>query len=813
MSEAPGASAFSVWRDEAAVRFVTGNGVVVVDARDHDLVVALQGGRPLRLAASRAGLIDAVEHVRAVTGSVWPAPAIAEHLSAILHGAARARGVDVDAACAAVFAARPTPFVFCRGVLDNAWLLRDVEKFRAAAAAVAFIEDLAESDPTVPEVTDAWAYRLRDWRSLLVAPGGVARSVNRTLAAFGDEASGPALWGLRCVPLRAPLPSLQHVEVLGCLGARLARNGGGVLDAQLQDIVLDASASELGEALVLLDETIDTVAPQAGSPPAALLAEVIAGVPLAQLRGLLSRRLRFADVLQVCLRMLEDLLRDSDVAVIEPPIRLPKARGVAFLSTVAAIVREGAAMNHCVAARAPRAFSGESYFFHVEYAGGEATAQVDKDGSLVEVQGPGNRINEAVRYARCVLTAWGARLAVHAGDPPSTSLWSTPAPPVPAGCVAVTNLKELDAALDALTNEADAADLPVWAWVTRATAAAREGRAWLVVEVVVERDAGLTLTLWSLDAAGQRTGSLEQARFATSALAPAALPQRPGGGDPAPVRPQRPPLVAHGRLAVRTPPPPAHAHARHAMERPWMTACGDDERGTWATTSIRGVEFVFRWCPPGSFERGSPVDEEGRAAHEGPQHVVTLTCGFWLGATPVTRAQWEAVMGNMTPRGDTPVDNVNFADVLRFLDSANNASVHRPGFAPRLPTEAEWEYACRAGTMGPTWIGVNDRRLAEIAWYAGDSGGQGGHGVGERLANPWGLHDMLGNVWEWCSDFYGAYPAERVVDPTGPATGTRRVIRGGSWDDEARFVRAAARHGHVPALGAIGLGFRLARWP
>jgi formylglycine-generating enzyme required for sulfatase activity len=804
MSDAPVAGAFRVDRDDARVTLTTPSGSVVVDARDHDLVVAVQGGRTLRFAASSAGLDDATEHVRAVVGDAWPSPALAEHLHAILRSAAHLRGIDVDAAVAAVFAVRRTPFVCSRGVIENAYLLRDVEKFRAAAAAVAFIEDLAVRDANVPEATCAWAHRLRDWRSLLVAPGSVARSVNRTLAEFGDDASPQALWGLRRVPLVAPLPSLQHVEVLGCLGARLPARDTVVIDPTLQQIVLAASPTELGEALVLLDEARAAAAAMRNEPPALALAEVLAGVPLNQLWALLDRRLRFADVMRVCIELLEGVLQDSEVAVIEPPIRLPRARNVSFLATIAAIIREGARMEHCVAIRAPRAFAGESYFFHVVHGGHEATAEVGKNGAVIEVKGPRNTINEAVRYAQTALTAWGARLAVHAGDPPSTSLWRAPAPPVPEGCVAVKTLAELDAALDALTDEAEPGDRAVWPWVKHAAAAARAGRTWLVTE----RAAAVTLMLWSLDADGNRIDSLEQARaHAAAAPLPVDVRGRRQADPPEPRRRPHPPLVAGGAVAV---PPPPPAQAQHAMQRPWMTACGEDRRGVWATTTWNEVLFTFRWCPPGTFQQGSPSAEEGRSPHEGPQHEVELTRGFWLGATPVTRAQWEVVMANVPPRGDGAVDNVSFDDVRRYLERVNAAL---PGFDARLPTEAEWEYACRAATTAPTWLGLNDARLAGIAWYAANSGGIGGHDVGQKPSNPWGLHDMLGNVWEWCADFFAPYPDARVVDPTGPATGSRRVIRGGSWDDEARFVRAAARHAHVSALGAIGLGFRLARSP
>jgi hypothetical protein len=515
MSEAPAAGAFSVWRDEAVVRFVTAKGVVVVDAREHDLVVHVQGGRRLRLAASRAGLDEAIEHVRTITGDVWLSPALAEHLNAILRGAARLRGIDVDPAIAAVAAARPTPFVCSRGVLDNAYLLGDVVKFRAAAAAVAFVEDLAGSDANVPEQTDAWAYRLRDWRSLYVSTGSVARSVNRTLAQYGEAVAPELLWGLRHVVITAPLPSLRHVEVLGGLGAL---NDGDVadtpvrlVDARLQEIVLRASSRQLGAALVLVDEADAAIF---SSPIAAIrLAEVLTSVPLDQLQQAQDRRVRFADLLEEALHSLREVLK-IDTETIAPPIPLPSSPGIRFLATVGAIQREGVDMDHCVATRAPRALAGDSYLFHIDHEGARATAEVSRAGAVLEVRGPNNGSNVAVRYARVELRYWGARLALHRMGNASTSLWPTPSPPLPDGYEPVRTLAELSAALAALTTPPEPGDDDVWVWAADRAGEAVAGRRWLVCL----RAAGVTLTLSSLDHKGAVTGNAIAVREAARAV-------------------------------------------------------------------------------------------------------------------------------------------------------------------------------------------------------------------------------------------------------------------------------------------------------
>jgi formylglycine-generating enzyme required for sulfatase activity len=248
-----------------------------------------------------------------------------------------------------------------------------------------------------------------------------------------------------------------------------------------------------------------------------------------------------------------------------------------------------------------------------------------------------------------------------------------------------------------------------------------------------------------------------------------------------------------------------------AWVQPWTTSYGQDAQGAWATASLSGVTVKLRWCPPGTFWMGSPESEEGRFDDEGPRHEVQLTRGFWLGETPVTQSLWEAVMGSNPSEfqgAERPVEQVSWEDCQQFLSKAN---VLQPGLQLRLPTEAEWEYACRAGTTGATWLGSNDAgTLNRIAWYEDNSGAET-HPVRQKEGNPWGLYDMLGNVWEWCSDWRDDYSAGRAVDPAGAATGPERVYRGGSWFHGARYARAAHRSASDPGARFDDLGFRLAR--
>ncbi|MBR4171223.1 MAG: SUMF1/EgtB/PvdO family nonheme iron enzyme [Kiritimatiellae bacterium] len=216
-----------------------------------------------------------------------------------------------------------------------------------------------------------------------------------------------------------------------------------------------------------------------------------------------------------------------------------------------------------------------------------------------------------------------------------------------------------------------------------------------------------------------------------------------------------------------------------------------------------GAEMRFRWCPAGTFTMGSPTSEDGRYDNE-TQHRVTLTRGFWMGEAPVTQEQWESVMGNNPSNfkgANLPVEQVSWNDCQEFIKKVNSAL----DCGARLPTEAEWEYACRAGTTGAYGGSGN---LDEMGWYDGNSGDKT-HPVGQKKPNAWGLCDMHGNVWEWCSDWFGDYPSGSVTDPTGPSSGSYLVLRGGSWRSVAWGCRSAYRYGYDPDGRFNSIGLRL----
>ena len=217
-----------------------------------------------------------------------------------------------------------------------------------------------------------------------------------------------------------------------------------------------------------------------------------------------------------------------------------------------------------------------------------------------------------------------------------------------------------------------------------------------------------------------------------------------------------------------------------------------------------GAKMKFVWCPPGSFTMGSPRDEDEREDDE-TQHRVTLTKGFWLGQYEVTQVQWQAVMGGNPSsfRGDDdrPVERVSWEDCQKFVEKCN-AVVKNVRFV--LPTEAQWEYACRAGSTGP-FAGTGN--LAEMGWCS-YNGGEKTHPVGQKKPNAWNLYDMHGNVCEWCADWYGTYEGDST-DPTGPASGESRVLRGGGWDNGTRDCRSASRNWFWPGSRYYDIGFRL----
>ena len=237
------------------------------------------------------------------------------------------------------------------------------------------------------------------------------------------------------------------------------------------------------------------------------------------------------------------------------------------------------------------------------------------------------------------------------------------------------------------------------------------------------------------------------------------------------------------------------------------------------------ADMEFVQIEPGSFTMGSPLGEDGRGQDEGPQHRVRISNRFWLSAHEVTQDQWAKVMGTTPSDPSHPAAYISWDDVQKFIARLNRAE---GAWWYRLPTEAEWEYACRAGS-GAAWsFGADAEQLDQYAWYrdnAGDAGEQYGHAVGTKLPNRWGLYDMHGNVWEWVQDrydpdYYAAGPASGDwTDPPGPASGSGRVVRGGGFGSRAADLRSANRGLLEVAAVQPDLGARLVRgetpgeWP
>ncbi len=226
------------------------------------------------------------------------------------------------------------------------------------------------------------------------------------------------------------------------------------------------------------------------------------------------------------------------------------------------------------------------------------------------------------------------------------------------------------------------------------------------------------------------------------------------------------------------------------------------------------AKLAMVWVPPGSFEMGDGSSDEDSWDDERPQTKVTFTQGFWLGKTEVTQAQWEAVMENNPSKfrgGNLPVEQVSWDDAMEFCRKltrmASEAGALIPGYEYSLPTEAQWEYACRAGTTTP-----HAGELEALAWYYENSGHRT-HPVGTKEANAWGFHDMHGNVSELCHDWYGQYPGGEVEDPAGTDSGWGRIYRGGDWSNTRSSLRSASRSWNLPRISNYFIGFRLALRP
>lgn len=248
------------------------------------------------------------------------------------------------------------------------------------------------------------------------------------------------------------------------------------------------------------------------------------------------------------------------------------------------------------------------------------------------------------------------------------------------------------------------------------------------------------------------------------------------------------------------------------------------------------IGMKFSLIPAGSFVMGSPDGittvpaspaELGRGSDE-TQHVVTISKSFFMQTTEVTQGQWQQVLGSNPSYfsacgSDCPVETVSWNDAQNFIDALNaregrvNCNT-TPNTCYSLPTESQWEYAARGGTVSAfynggitnTYCSPLDPNLNAIGWYCGNAAGITTHPVAQKVPNNWGLYDMSGNILEWCEDWYGTYPAGPVSDPTGPGTGSYRVIRGGSWYYLARGARSAYRDSNSPGYyHDSNLGFRL----
>ncbi len=242
-----------------------------------------------------------------------------------------------------------------------------------------------------------------------------------------------------------------------------------------------------------------------------------------------------------------------------------------------------------------------------------------------------------------------------------------------------------------------------------------------------------------------------------------------------------------------------------------------------SVTNSIGMKLVL--IPKGTFMMGSPESEPSLRKNES-QHEVTISKDYYLGVTEVTQGQYEKVMGTnpslrwmyelrsleypVVEVSWYPVDGVYWEDAVEFCKRLSELPEEKKaGRVYRLPTEAEWEYACRAGSTTAYSFGESSESLGDYAWFDKNSN-QMTHPVGEKKPNAWGLYDMHGNVWEWCSDWRGGYPKGAVSDPTGPKEGSLRVYRGGGWAFDYVQGRSADRKWYYPSLRYIGNGFRVA---
>ena len=243
------------------------------------------------------------------------------------------------------------------------------------------------------------------------------------------------------------------------------------------------------------------------------------------------------------------------------------------------------------------------------------------------------------------------------------------------------------------------------------------------------------------------------------------------------------------------------------------TSPGSEPNVSGGMGVTNSIGMKLRLIPAGEFMMGSPATESDRRDNE-TQHRVSITKPFYMGVTEVTQEQYQKVMGT-NPSGfqgpQNPIERVTWADAVEFCRKLSAMPAEKTaGHVYRLPTEAEWEYACRSGTTTSYSFGDSESELGAYAWYK-DNSGKTTHPVGGKKPNAWGLYDMHGNVWEWCQDWYGPYPGGSATDPIGVTSGSYRVFRGGSWYGYARGCRSANRSRDTPGHRDYDLGFRVLR--
>ena len=244
------------------------------------------------------------------------------------------------------------------------------------------------------------------------------------------------------------------------------------------------------------------------------------------------------------------------------------------------------------------------------------------------------------------------------------------------------------------------------------------------------------------------------------------------------------------------------------VSNPGVSPTNQESGNNLETFKVNGVSFNMVRVDGGTFTMGATSEQgSGAGTNEMPAHQVTLSI-YSIGETEVTQALWKAVMGKKPSnwKGDNlPVEQVSWDDCQKFITKLNKLTGRRF----RLPTEAEWEYAARGGSKsrGCKYSGSNN--IGDVAWYDNNSSSQT-HPVKTKLANELGLYDMSGNVWEWCQDRYGKYSGGSQTNPTGPSSGSLRVFRGGSWNNDARICRVSFRGINSPDSAYDSLGLRLA---